>query len=210
MPLVWGTMPNLLALQFGNVQAVVLVLAILGMVAFEKDRGPRSAGPCCPSPSWPRFSRPSWCSTCLARRQWKALAATAAWGAAFSLLVVVFGGLEPWLEFVTYQLPRLSNGEAFADLFVQVPISALINLSYSSLPFKLDALGLIKAPQVSEGRARRQRDGRPGGHRSRLFDRQRPSAKPPPTAAGASCWCSAGFRWSTFRPSRPPCRRATR
>jgi hypothetical protein len=86
----------------------------------------------------------------LARRQWRALFATAAWGAAFCLLVVVFGGMAPWLEFFTYQLPRLSNGEAFADLFIQVPISALINLSYSSLPYKLDALGLVEAPQVSQ------------------------------------------------------------
>lgn len=149
VPLVWGTMPNLLALQFGNIQAVVLVLAILGMIAFEKGRH-SLGGALLAFAVLGKIFPAILVLYLLARRQWKALFATAAWGVALCLSVVVFGGWAPWLEFLTYQLPRLSSGEAFADLFIQVPISALINLSYSSIPFKLDALGLIEAPQVSQ------------------------------------------------------------
>lgn len=149
VPLVWGTMPSLLALQFGNVQVVVLVLAMLGMIAFEKGRT-SLGGALLAFAILGKIFPAILVLYLLARRQWKALVSTAAWGAAFCLLVVVFGGVAPWLEFFTYQLPRLSSGEAFADLFVQVPISALINLSYSSLPYKLDALGLVEAPQVSQ------------------------------------------------------------
>lgn len=153
LPLVWGTMPNLLALQFGNVQAVVLVLAMLGMVAFEKGRT-SLGGALLSFAILAKIFPAILVLYLLARRQFRELAATALWGAVFSALVVVFGGgLAPWLQFFGYQLPRLSSGAAFADLFEQVPISALINLSYSSLPFKLDALGLIKAPQVSHGAA---------------------------------------------------------
>lgn len=181
VPLVWGTMPNLLAMQFGNVQAVVLVLAVLGMIAFEKGRT-SLGGALLACAILGKIFPAILVLYLLARRQWRALFATAAWGAALCLSVVVFGGWAPWLEFFTYQLPRLSSGEAFADLFIAVPISALINLSYSSLPYKLDAIGLLEAPQVSQwaaiaGNAMVALAAVVLGH----FDAQRP----PATAAAA-------------------------
>ena len=148
LPLVWGMPPNLAALQFGNIQALVVAGAVLGMIAIEKKKvalGSFLLAVAILAKIFPVIL----VIYLLARRHWSALLATAIWGAGLSATVVLFGGMAPWLGFLTYQLPRLSNGEAFIELFAASPTSALINLAYSSLPFKLDALGLIEAPQIS-------------------------------------------------------------
>lgn len=148
LPLVWGGPPNLAALQFGNIQGLVVAAAVLGMIAIEKRWIAVGSGLLAVA-ILAKIFPVILVIYLLARRHWSALFATAAWGVGLSATVVLFGGVAPWLGFLTYQLPRLSSGEAFTELFAASPTSALINLAYSSLPYKLDALGLIEAPQIS-------------------------------------------------------------
>lgn len=186
VPLVWGSMPNLMALQFGNIQVVVLALAILGMIAFERNRV-SLGGALLSFAILAKIFPGVLVIYLLARRQWREVVAVASWGMAFVVLTLAVGGISPWLQFVVYQLPRLASGEAFADVFVQMPVSAIFSLSYALLPHKLDALGLIHAPGVSRlagslgtllvviaavvlgfSQHRRQLAGGQGGHSPRI------------------------------------------
>lgn len=148
LPMVWGGPPNLAALQFGNIQAIVVGAAILGMVCIDRRWVILGSGLLAVAILAKIFPIVL-VIYLVARRHWRAVAATAAWGILLSTTVVLVGGLAPWIGFLTYQLPRLSSGEAFIELFEASPISALINLAYSSLPYKLQALGWIEAPHVS-------------------------------------------------------------
>ena len=152
IPLVWGSPPNLSALQFGNIQGIVVGAAILGMICLERKWLWLGSGLLAFSIHAKIF--PIVLVVYLfAGRRWREVAAVAVWGMVFALAVVVFGGTAPWWGFLTYQLPRLSSGEAFNELFTATPVTALMNLAFSSLPYKLDALGWVDAPQVSRSAA---------------------------------------------------------
>ena len=60
---------------------------------------------------------------------------------AYAFAGLVLLGPAPYVAFVTYQLPRIASGEAFAS-FASNPV----NIAVYSLPLKLRALGVVGLP----------------------------------------------------------------
>ena len=110
--LAFATPQFLFALQQGNVQSTAVSLAALGLVLLW--RGSYAIG--APLLAYVAAAKifPGILIVYLAgARRWKALAATAAAGAAVLALTLFLFGPRPFEDFVGHELPRISSGEAF-------------------------------------------------------------------------------------------------
>ena len=132
VPAAWIGHSMLDTLQKGNVQLVVVALAMLAMVRFEKGRfagGALALAYATVSKLYPGML----VFYMLARRQWRAVAWTAAMGIAMVAFALWDGGLAPYVAFLEH-LPKLLSGEAFPALRNPGPMS--INVSVPGLVFK--------------------------------------------------------------------------
>jgi alpha-1,2-mannosyltransferase len=75
-----------------------------------------------------------------AARRWKAVAATAAGGAAIVLLTFAVFGARPFEDFLRHELPRISSGAAFPQS--ELPIGTSVNMSVYGLTVRARVLGL--------------------------------------------------------------------
>ena len=109
--LLFATPQYLFSLQQGNVQSTAVPLAALGFILLCAGR---YAG--APLLAYVAAAKifPGILIVFLAgARRWKALAATAAAGAAVVALTLLVVGPRPFEDFLRHELPRLSSGEAF-------------------------------------------------------------------------------------------------
>ncbi len=148
-PLVWMCPPAQFALQIGNVHAVVVAATMLALVAFEKRR-PAVGGALLAFAVVSKISPGLILVVLLVQRQFRALLWTAAWGLFFVLAGIVIFGPDPIVDFVSYELPRLSSGEALP--FLAWPESVNFNVSPFGIPFKLSAAGLFSGDLWATGR----------------------------------------------------------
>ncbi|HUD73201.1 MAG TPA: glycosyltransferase family 87 protein, partial [Dongiaceae bacterium] len=136
-PFVWLAVTTMSTLQKGNVQVIIVVLAMLGMLLFEKRRD--AAGGALLAFAIASKIYPGllvvWL---LARRQWRAVAWTAAWGVGYCLLTLLAFGAAPFASFLDH-LPRLLSGESFPAF--RNPTAMAINLSIPGLLFKAELFG---------------------------------------------------------------------
>ncbi|WP_437602013.1 glycosyltransferase family 87 protein [Sorangium sp. So ce590] len=147
-PLAWISLPSSLGLQLGNFQITAIALSILAMIAFEARR-PEIGGALLAfsvlSKLWPGLL----VIYLLAQRRWR----DAAWVLGSALVLVLASlavlGPGPFAAFMSYQVPRLSSGEAFG--FMSRSVAALVgNYSVFGIPFKLRALGVPgMSPSIS-------------------------------------------------------------
>jgi hypothetical protein len=100
------------ALQQGNVQSTVVALAVLAVVLLWGGRQAIGA-PLLAYVAAAKIFPGILVVYLAAARRWKALGATAAAGACVVALTVVVFGTRPFDDFLRYELPRLSSGEAF-------------------------------------------------------------------------------------------------
>jgi hypothetical protein len=99
--------------QYGQFHLATIAVAMLALVAFEKER--RALGGFLLSGAVMVKLFPVVLLLMLAaRRQWRAVIWTVGWGAAITLLAVVVLGLTPFTAFFSHQLPQLASGSAFA------------------------------------------------------------------------------------------------
>jgi alpha-1,2-mannosyltransferase len=146
-PLVWVALPTLSLLQKGNVQGMVIVVSMLAMLLFE--RGHRASGGAVLAFVTVSKLYPGLLIVyLLARRQWRALAWTAAFAIAFVALSIADTGWAPYAAFLD-RLPGLVGGEAFPAF--RNPASRAINFSIPGLVFKLGMFGI---PHMSFGAAK--------------------------------------------------------
>lgn len=75
----------------------------------------------------------------VAARRWKAVAATAAGGAAIVLLTFAMFGARPFEDFLRHELPRISSGAAFPQS--ELPNTMSANMSVYGLTVRVRALG---------------------------------------------------------------------
>jgi alpha-1,2-mannosyltransferase len=137
-PLVFAALPTLGTLQKGNVQVIIIAASLMAMVLFEKRRyaaGGALLGFAIASKLYPGLL----VLYLLTRRQWRALAWTAAMGVGLVLLSVADTGWAPYTHFV-HHLPGLLGGEAFPAF--RNPMAKAINYSVPGLVFKLGLLGV--------------------------------------------------------------------
>ena len=132
LPLAWVGYSMSDTFQKGNVQLVVVSLSMLAMVLFERRRwagGALLLAYAIVSKLYPGML----VFYMLARRQWRAVAWTAAMGIAMVGLSLWDGGLRPFVSFLEH-MPKLLSGEAFPALRNPGPMS--INISVPGLVFK--------------------------------------------------------------------------
>jgi hypothetical protein len=139
-PIFFASLPVLATLQVGNFQVAVVVLSVLAMVAFHARRD-ATGGALLAFTILSKISPGVLGVVLLAQRRWR----SAAWSAGFGVLLLALSlltlGVDPIASFVTFTLPRLGSGEAFAFMDDD-PFSVLTNMSPFGLPFKLQLMGL--------------------------------------------------------------------
>ena len=127
-------------LQIGNVHILIVALSILAMVAFDEDHpliGGALLGFATVAKIWPAILVVYF----IVQRRWKAVAYCAIAMTVYTLGGILLFGLEPYRDFITYGLPRVSSGKAF--FWMTNSQSIIENLSIFGIPHKLYALKLL-------------------------------------------------------------------
>jgi alpha-1,2-mannosyltransferase len=137
-PLVWVSLPTLSALQKGNVQLMIIALAMLAMLLFERRRF-AAGGALLAFATVSKLFPGLLLVYLIVRRQWRAVAWTAAMSSLLVGLSLVVVGARQYAAFADH-LPGLVGGEAFPAF--RNPGAVAINLSIPGLVFKLKLLGL--------------------------------------------------------------------
>jgi len=131
--------PQLLfALQQGNVQATAMPLGVAAMMLIAARRG-ASGALTLAYISAAKIFPGILIVYLLAARRWRAVAMTAAFGIALTLLTLLAFGAAPFREFITDEMPRISNGAAFPQS--EFPVSRHVNLSIYGMTVRARALG---------------------------------------------------------------------
>ncbi len=139
-PLLFASLPVLLIIQVGNVQALVMTAAVLAMLAFESRR-PAAGGLGLALATLAKITPGLLGIALLAQRRWRAVVWTAGLAAAISLVAVVLYGVSPLASFVRDALPRLGSGEAFSPMLHHTE-SIAFNMAPAGVPFKFPILGV--------------------------------------------------------------------
>jgi hypothetical protein len=137
-PLVLAATPTLSTMQKGNVQHVVVAFAMLAMVLFERRRW--AAGGALLAYATASKLYPGLLIVYLiARRDWRAVGWTAAFGLALMAVTLWDLGAGAYAAFL-HHLPGLMSGEAFPAF--RNPAATAINYSIPGVGFKLKLFGI--------------------------------------------------------------------
>lgn len=113
LPAALASFPVLFDFQYGQFHLAALALALLAMLAFARRR-PIGGGLLLAVAILAKLFPAVLAVPLLVQRRFRALAWTAAWGAALTVIALLTLGLAPFTAFLEYQLPRLADGSAFA------------------------------------------------------------------------------------------------
>jgi len=147
IPLVLMSIPSLLNLQFGQFHAMVFLLALAGLIAFDHERS--SLGGALVAFAIVAKIFPAVVLIGLAaQRRWRDVLSTLAWGCGLSIVALAILGRDPFDAFLTYQLPRLADGSAFSFISrAGTPVFFTSrNFSIGAIVPKLRLLGLNGLP----------------------------------------------------------------
>jgi alpha-1,2-mannosyltransferase len=141
-PLLFIAPATLFTVQMGNFQSTAFALSIIGMIALSSARVHVQAlgGLALAYASISKVFPGVLVVYLVIMRRWRAVAWTAAAGIVLMLLAITVYGTRPLEDFIHYQLPRLSSGEAFPQS--ELPRLAASNMSFYGLLVKLRTLGL--------------------------------------------------------------------
>ena len=137
-PLVWLSVPMISTLQKGNVQAIVIAGSLLAMLLFERRRW-AAGGLVLAFLTLGKLYPGMLILFLLARRQWRAVAWTAAMAVGLVAVSVIDVGWRPYDAFVDH-MPGLLSGEAFPAF--RRPMAIAGNYSIPGLVFKLKLFGI--------------------------------------------------------------------
>jgi hypothetical protein len=151
-PLYFIAPTTLFTLQMGNFQSTAMALSLIGMIALSSSRtSTRAAGGF--ALAYAALSKvfPGVLGVyLLVTRRWRALAWTVAAGVVLTAVALAVYGTAPFSDFIGYELPRLSSGEAFPQ--TERFRVAASNMSFYGVLVKLRVLGL-GGPDLSTGLA---------------------------------------------------------
>ena len=138
-PVIWCSLPVQLGLQMSNFQVLVVAMSVLAFAALPHRAalGGALLAVSAVSKIFPGILG----LYLLARRRWREVAWTAGFAILFCALALAVLGPAPFEAFVTYELPRLSSGEAFARPFSR-PFAVARNMAPFGIPLKLGWLGV--------------------------------------------------------------------
>jgi hypothetical protein len=139
-PLIWVVPHVFVTLQVGNAHMAVIVMAMLGMIAFDRGR-PALGGALLAFAILSKISPGLLGVVLLAQRRWRDALWTAGFGLAWTVLALIVFGPAPFEAFVVYELPRLGSGAAL-EFFTKNSFDLAQNMAPFGVPFKLEALGI--------------------------------------------------------------------
>jgi hypothetical protein len=139
-PVIWLLPHVFVTLQVGNAHMAVTVMAMLGMVAFDRGR-PALGGALLAFAILSKISPGLLGVVLLAQRRWRDALWTAGFGLGWTLLALIVFGPAPFQAFVFYELPRLDSGAAL-EFFTKNDFDLASNMAPFGVPFKLEKLGI--------------------------------------------------------------------
>jgi hypothetical protein len=148
IPAVWAPVATSYNLQVGNFQIVAVAAAIVAMISFHRARS-LLGGALLAFVTVSKLAPGILLIELAIERRWRALVALAAWSAAFCAATWMVYGPRPFGDFVHYELPRLSSGEAFVFMRF-VPWTICINHSVFAIPLKLEQMSSHAVGGVAE------------------------------------------------------------
>ena len=137
-PLFWAAIPTFSLLQKGNIQGAVIAMAVFAMLLFRRGQG-AVGGALLAFATLSKLYPGMLLVYLLVRREWRALAWTAGFSAAFVALSLVAFGEGMYRSFLDH-LPRLLSGEAFPAF--RNPSAIAMNFSIPTFLFKLKSFGI--------------------------------------------------------------------
>jgi hypothetical protein len=140
LPVLLASLPTMLGLQFGQFHIATLLLSVAAMICFE-ERRPAVGGALLAVATVSKLFPAFLLVYLLARRRWREVAWTLAGCVVFSLAGLAVLGWTPFEAFLTYQLPRIHTGEAFA-FYEKEALVVSRNLGIPGLVTKLQFLGV--------------------------------------------------------------------
>lgn len=135
-----------IALQIGNVHLLIIAISIIGMIAFEEKHpivGGSLLGFAIVSKIWPVILFVH----LIIQRRWKPVLWCVIAGIVYTLIGLFLFGPEPYWDFITYKLPRISSGEAF-NFMIWNKGTVIENMSIFGISHKLYALNLLNVKPV--------------------------------------------------------------
>lgn len=145
-PALFLATPVLLTLQIGNFQLAAIAMTMLALVAFHTRR--HAAGGALLGFALFKIFPGIVLIPLAIQRRWKAVAWTAGFSALYTALSVAWLGQTPLRQFLSYGLPRITKGEAWSFLELDIPIIhevVAINQGIPGLALKLHDLGVSLA-----------------------------------------------------------------
>ena len=137
-PLVWAGFPMLNTLQKGNAQVLVIAISMCALLLFERRRW-AAGGSLLAYATVSKLYPGMLVLYLLWRRQWRAVAWTAAFSGVVVLLSLLDTGIGPFVAF-RHHLPGILSGEAFPAF--RNPAARAINVSIPGIVFKLKLFGV--------------------------------------------------------------------
>jgi hypothetical protein len=137
-PLVWASVPTINFLQKGNVQGLVIAMAIVAMLLFERRRW-AAGGALLAFATVSKLFPGLLLFYLIAQRRWRPVLWTIGFSVVFTLITAVDLGAGPYAAFLEH-LPGLVGGEAFPAF--RNPAAMAINYSVPGLVFKLKLFGI--------------------------------------------------------------------
>jgi Glycosyltransferase family 87 len=143
LPAILASIPTMLNFQFGQFHAMAVMLALAAMVAFDRRRF--AVGGTLLSFAILSKIFPGVLLVMLTgQRRWREIGWTLGIGVVFVMLALLILGTDPFIAFVSYQLPRILSGEAFS-FSARADVPSFIvsrNFSVYGIVAKLRLLGL--------------------------------------------------------------------
>ena len=139
-PIGLGLLPVMANVALVNFHLAMVSLLAFSWVAFEREQNALGGGLLAFS-SLSKFSPSLLVVVLLAQRRWRAALATLVAAVLICIATLPVVGLQTWVDFLSFHLPRVASGEA-VGFFVLDKELILTNQSPFGLPFKLAALGL--------------------------------------------------------------------
>jgi hypothetical protein len=140
LPVLVASLPTMLGLQFGQFHVATLLLSVAAMICFE-ERKPAVGGGLLAVATVSKLFPAFLLVYLLARRRWREVAWTLGACVVFSLVGLALLGWTPFEAFLSYQLPRIHNGEAFS-FYEDKELVVSRNLGIPGLVTKLHFLGV--------------------------------------------------------------------
>jgi hypothetical protein len=135
---VWAAPPIFMTLQTGNFQTSAIALSLAGCLLLQR-RYLTAGSALLAFPALGKIFPSLLVLHVLAWRRWRVTAALAAAALCYTLAAAAWFGLDPYIQFVRDELPKLASGAAFPQ--TEQPGTAQVNQSVYGLTTKLRVLG---------------------------------------------------------------------